>query len=52
MDVFILVFAVTFIVGFVIREVYRAAMTSKCPACRERIPKAATVCASCGREVV
>lgn len=47
---FVLVFAVVFIVGFVVREVWRAAMTTKCPHCRSQVDKTATVCKACGRE--
>ena len=51
MDVFIIVFALVFIVGFIIREVYRATMTTKCPHCRSQVDRSATVCKSCGRDV-
>lgn len=48
MDVFVLAFAAVFIVGFVVRGVYRATMTTKCGECRSRIEKAASRCAACG----
>lgn len=51
MDVFLLVFAVVFITGFVVRGTYRVAMTTKCPHCRSQVDKSATVCKACGRAV-
>lgn len=50
-DVFLLVFAVVFVVGFVAREIYRATMTTKCPHCRSQVDRSATVCAKCGRDL-
>ena len=47
MDVFVLVFALVFVVGFVARGIYRATMTTKCPHCRSQVDKAATVCRHC-----
>lgn len=51
MDVFIIVFAMVFIGGFIVREIHRATMTTKCPHCRSQVDKSATVCKACGREV-
>lgn len=48
---FFLVFAVVFIVGFFVREIYRGTMTTKCPYCRTQIDKSASVCKQCGRDV-
>lgn len=49
--IFIVVFALTLVVGFIARERYRGTMTTKCPHCRSQIDKSATVCGACGREV-
>lgn len=51
MDVFLVVFALAFVIGFAVRGIYRATMTTRCPHCREQVDKSATVCRSCGREV-
>lgn len=47
MEIFIVVFALVFIVGFVIR----AAMTTKCLHCRGEIDRGVSVCKHCGRDV-
>lgn len=51
MDVFLLVFAVVFVLGFVGRGIYRATMTTRCPHCRSQVDKSATVCGQCGRDL-
>jgi hypothetical protein len=50
-DVFVLVFAVVFIAGFVVRGIYRATSTWRCPECRTRISLKATRCSACGAVV-
>lgn len=46
-----LVFAVVFIAGFVVRGIYRTTATWRCPECQTRIPLKATRCAACGADL-
>lgn len=50
MDVFVLVFGVVFIAGFVIRAMWRY-QAPKCPHCGSIVRADVLVCAACGRDV-